>query len=593
MQMLVALFGSIRGVFSKTYLLVGLLPAAAVLLSWDWYVQGDTSGTLMREDTAALASALALAAKLLGLGLLFYIIHQPLLRFFESLPGKWLVLEALRQLMVQRQLHKWQQLWLEQETRLWEYTAVTWPERGRGLESEGSYRPLWSKLPQPQEALYASRMARDRLHFVAAGGSEGTSLPLPEDVDIIVTGLRHLMELARHDPMSQVYQEERTAWRTLCNNQGVKEVLQHINRHVYRLYSEACRALSDFPGDTRWLKPTSLGNRIAALDDYAEQRYGIATSTLWARLWAVLPEDDRKGVSDAQLMVHMLLNLSMASVVVGAMIVVDTLHTWHVARMAQEVLRLNWLITICIAMAALCFARVFYLSAVAAFRVVQEHVTRLIDIHRGSLIVKLGFRSPQSLAQEKQFFKDLNAFFTGGSDSMHLWPLHDAPAASNDMLQKLHTIPAQQFMLPKSGLVLYTLAMASLSTESIMAVIERLRQAHQLALPVLNEKAHLVYLIPTGELDRFLAQKASIRTMAAPQLHGLKLVDLLNESPALCLFFQSNFVTVSREASLAEAHKGMQEMPNCLDAFITEDGTKASPLVGWVTNVQIAEAMRA
>src|SRR5215831_6479402 len=108
MQVLTALFGSLRGVFSKTYLLVGLLPAAAVLLSWDWYVQGEIVGVLMQEDKVALGATLTLAAKLLGLGLLFYILHQPVLRFFESMP-----VAALRQCMVQGQLRKWQQLWLE------------------------------------------------------------------------------------------------------------------------------------------------------------------------------------------------------------------------------------------------------------------------------------------------------------------------------------------------------------------------------------------------------------------------------------------------------------------------------------------------
>src|SRR5262249_21598919 len=131
-SVLTALFGSLRGVFSKTYLLVGLLPAAAVLLSWDWYVQDEVIDMLMREDRVAFVPALVLAVQLLGLGLLFYIMHQPLLRLFDSFPGKRF--EKLRQFMVQCQLQKWQQLQIERETRLWEYTAVTWPERGLKVE---------------------------------------------------------------------------------------------------------------------------------------------------------------------------------------------------------------------------------------------------------------------------------------------------------------------------------------------------------------------------------------------------------------------------------------------------------------------------
>jgi hypothetical protein len=38
------------------------------------------------------------------------------------------------------------------------------------------------------------------------------------------------------------------------------------------------------PEHEEWLAPTRLGNQVAAPDDYAKRRYGIATEAVWARL---------------------------------------------------------------------------------------------------------------------------------------------------------------------------------------------------------------------------------------------------------------------------------------------------------------------
>lgn len=49
-----------------------------------------------------------------------------------------------------------------------------------------------------------------------------------------------------------------------------------------------------------------------------------------------------------------------------------------------------------------------------------------------------------------------------------------------------------------------------------------------------------------------------------------------------------NFVTVQLTATVADARKTLQQAPGSKDVFITADGTREGPVVGWVTNSDLA-----
>ena len=57
--------------------------------------------------------------------------------------------------------------------------------------------------------------------------------------------------------------------------------------------------------------------------------------------------------------------------------------------------------------------------------------------------------------------------------------------------------------------------------------------------------------------------------------------------------FETSFATVSESATLADAKQKMKETPNGQDVFVTKRGTKNEPVLGWLTNVRIAEHARA
>lgn len=50
---------------------------------------------------------------------------------------------------------------------------------------------------------------------------------------------------------------------------------------------------------------------------------------------------------------------------------------------------------------------------------------------------------------------------------------------------------------------------------------------------------------------------------------------------------------VGRDKTLADAKTAMEAVPGCQDVIVTENGNKTMPVLGWITNVDIAKHSRA
>jgi hypothetical protein len=56
--------------------------------------------------------------------------------------------------------------------------------------------------------------------------------------------------------------------------------------------------------------------------------------------------------------------------------------------------------------------------------------------------------------------------------------------------------------------------------------------------------------------------------------------------------FEATFETVAEDATLADAKTKMDKLPQCLDIFVTKNGTKNEPIIGWLTNLIIVESAK-
>jgi hypothetical protein len=131
------------------------------------------------------------------------------------------------------------------------------------------------------------------------------------DSAIVIKGLTNLFILVTDSASfpgrrSQVNAELRR-WRAAATPEA-KVVLEMLADQVFREWTKAFAEAEKYPSGP-WIYPTVLGNRIAALDDYAEQRYGMDTASMWERMWWILPTKAKQEISDARLVVEVFVNL--------------------------------------------------------------------------------------------------------------------------------------------------------------------------------------------------------------------------------------------------------------------------------------------
>lgn len=66
----------------------------------------------------------------------------------------------------------------------------------------------------------------------------------------------------------------------------------------------------------------------------------------------------------------------------------------------------------------------------------------------------------------------------------------------------------------------------------------------------------------------------------------LSLADLLADGE-MKQVFESTFAVVSTKATMADVRKAMLAVPGCNDVFVTKNGEREGPVLGWLTNVRI------
>ena len=88
-------------------------------------------------------------------------------------------------------------------------------------------------------------------------------------------------------------------------------------------------------------------------------------------------------------------------------------------------------------------------------------------------------------------------------------------------------------------------------------------------------------------IDKFVAEKIWELPGASPA--DFTLAHLLAE-PEMKDIFENTFVVVSEQATLAEAKCAMIARPGCSDVFVTQNGKRDEPVIGWLTNVDMTRS---
>ncbi len=382
--MLDALVSQFRGALGKAFLLAGLLPASVFLLGWTAFLGGRTGVRIaITRVSGNVSDAALLVLAFVGLAIVFCAGRAMLLRFLQFFPVPF-----LRDVLIAGHEDKLRRLIEKKEYALALLSGIAWARRD--FKSPGDLPALTS---DQASCLATSARVRETLGSDArVSGNFAFS---------IARTLTELMQLQRTTPDSDPLKAEIDVWRSILKGVRGEALLGAAEDKARKRWLASFHDVERFPS-AEWLHPTALGNRLSALDEYADRRYHVDTSTLWTRLRGVLSKEEREEVGDAQLAVEATVGTAAALVLLGACVTVFLPLTDGFRFSARNS-----------AYAFLPFlaAYLLYRSAVLSFDHLAETVKRLLDLHRLKLIEASGYARPETVDDELELLRELGAFW--------------------------------------------------------------------------------------------------------------------------------------------------------------------------------------
>jgi hypothetical protein len=160
--------------------------------------------------------------------------------------------------------------------------------------------------------------------------------------------------------------------------------------------------------------------------------------------------------------------------------------------------------------------------------------------------------------------------------------------------QKLARIPVKDVMIRRSSMTCVILPKAD-DGSKVNLKNELIDKLHPpvTRLPVLDDQDVARYIVHQSLIYKFISDKTIEKKKPSDTFDASTqtLKDFLNH-PDMQRMVES-FAVISTDASLADAKSAMEDMASCQDVFVTETGQPKSPVLGWLTNVEIGKHAKA
>jgi hypothetical protein len=150
--------------------------------------------------------------------------------------------------------------------------------------------------------------------------------------------------------------------------------------------------------------------------------------------------------------------------------------------------------------------------------------------------------------------------------------------------EKLKAIPVTQVMIKLADIAKFKYD----DSQKVQDVLNALKASGKgERLPFLDKENKPIYILHKSAVDGALVEASqAIDPIPMPDV---TFQQLFEKVPALKVLAMASFGTLGQETTLEAVRAEMMRIDNCQDVFITENGTKDSPVLGWVTNGIIEE----
>lgn len=220
-------------------------------------------------------------------------------------------------------------------------------------------------------------------------------------------------------------------------------------------------------------------------------------------------------------------------------------------------------------------ALIFYLVIRGGFLTTGADATSLSIYGITGLSALVGMFSKNAIDKLQEVFETLFRSKEGKGDD-----------ARTD--KSLDQIMVEGVMIPVNKITSYDLENKQLS-EITLEEIYNLLKGVVTRVPVVTHENKLKYIIHQSILYQYIANQNVVHADKNEifKINESYLEDFIND-PKINDYVEKSIVLVSLKASLNEAKQAMEATKNCQDVFVTETGSKEEPLLGWLTNVDIA-----
>ena len=148
-------------------------------------------------------------------------------------------------------------------------------------------------------------------------------------------------------------------------------------------------------------------------------------------------------------------------------------------------------------------------------------------------------------------------------------------------------VPITSKMIPIKDFFHKKLGQIDPQTLKLTDLITELQSRQLNRLPILSSEGQPMYIVHRSMIDQFIVKH--VLAGGAASAGNLTLAQLLAD-PEMKNIFENTFVAVKRQGTLADAMSAMVTKPNCNDVCVTAGGNLNEPVLGWLTNVDIARS---
>jgi hypothetical protein len=138
-----------------------------------------------------------------------------------------------------------------------------------------------------------------------------------------------------------------------------------------------------------------------------------------------------------------------------------------------------------------------------------------------------------------------------------------------------------QVMIPKQQIVSLELSDSDLHEIPLSKIREKMTSSGKYRIPILNSAGAVQYVVHESTLTAYELSSAD-----EPAEPARTVADLVSAPAFRNILKAIGFV--GQNATVAEARKKMGSIKGCNDVFVTATGEETEPIIGWLTNTDLA-----